>query len=124
MRSRDVVFVEDQTIKDIVKTKGQVPPQQQQDMIDSDPVPATPAPVQVEANAEDVQDDVHGGVVEEDAPQQQQQEYDAEVDDPDQQEAPAPESPPAAPLRRSNMGRIPSSRYPSDQYVVLLSDGS
>ena len=124
MRSRDVVFVEDQTIEDIVKTKGQVPSQQQQDMIDSDPVPAAPAPVQVEADAEDVQDDVHGGVGEEDAPQQQQQEYDAEVDDPDQQEAPAPKSPPAAPLRRSNRGRIPSSRYPSDQYVVLLSDGS
>ena len=49
MRSRDVVFVEDQTIEDIVKTKGRVPPPQQQDMIDSDPVPA--GPVQVEANA-------------------------------------------------------------------------
>ena len=83
-----------------------------------------PAPVQVEADAEYVQDDVHGGAGEEDAPQQQQQEYDAEVDDLDQQEAPAPKSPPAAPLRRSNRGRIPSSRYPSDQYMVLLSDGS
>ena len=124
MRSRDVVFVEDQTIEDIVKTKGQVPPQQQQDLIDSDPVPAAPAPMQVEADAEDVQDDVHGGAGEEEDAPQQQQEYDAEVDDPDQQEAPAPESPPAAPLRRSNRGRIPSSSYPSDQYVVLLSDGS
>ena len=85
MRSHDVVFVEDQTIEDIVKTKGRVPPQQQQDMIDSDPVLAAPAPVQLEADAEDVQDDVHGGAGEEDAPQQQQQEYDAEVDDPDQQ---------------------------------------
>ena len=62
MRSRDVVFVEDQTIEDIVKTKGQVPPQQQQDMIDSDLVPAAPAPVQVEADAEDVQDDVHENI--------------------------------------------------------------
>ena len=34
-------------------------------MIDSDPVPAAPAPVQVEADAEDVQDDVHGGAGEE-----------------------------------------------------------
>jgi hypothetical protein len=49
VRSRDVVFVEDQTIEDIVKTKNKVlesilvgvPPQrQQQDRDDSDPEPA------------------------------------------------------------------------------------
>jgi hypothetical protein len=46
VRSRDVVFVEDQTIEDIVKIKKKVlesilvgvPPQrQQQDIVDSDP---------------------------------------------------------------------------------------
>ena len=52
-------------------------------MIDSDPVPAAPAPVQVEADVKDVLDDMHCGAGEEDAPQLQQ-EYDAEVDDPDQ----------------------------------------
>jgi len=39
--SRDVVFVEDQTIEDIVKTKVQVP--QQESLVDLDPIPAAPA---------------------------------------------------------------------------------
>ena len=42
VRSRDVVFVEDQTIEDIVKAKVQIP--QQQDMVDLDLVPTAPAP--------------------------------------------------------------------------------
>ena len=130
LRSRDAVFVEDQTIEDIVKTKGQVPehvpvhvsPQnQQQDRSDSDPEPAGSAEQEAENDAEDVQDDAHGGAGDEDAPEQH--EYDAEEDDHDQ-EAPAPDSPPAAPLTRSTRNRVPSTRYPSDQYVVLLSDGS
>jgi len=41
VRSRDVVFVEDQTIEDIVKTKVQVP--QQESLVDLDPIPAAPA---------------------------------------------------------------------------------
>ena len=67
-----------------------------------------------------MQDDAHSGAGDEVAPQQQ--EYDAEEDDHDQQ-APEPDSPPAAPLRRSSKDRVPSSRYSSDQYVVLLYDG-
>ena len=67
-----------------------------------------------------MQDDAHSGTGE-DAPQQQ--EYDAEEDDHDQQ-ALEPDSPLAAPLRRSSRSRVPSTRYDSDQYVVLLSDGS
>ena len=43
-------------------------------------------------------------------------------DDHDQQ-TPEPDSPPTAPLRRSTRP-FPSTRYDSDQYVVLLSDGS
>ena len=39
--SRDVVFVEDQTIEDIVKTNVQVP--QQESLVDLDPIPAAPA---------------------------------------------------------------------------------
>ena len=59
VRSCDVVFVEDQTIEDIVKTKVLVP--QQDPLVDLDPVPATPAPQQVEDDvADDAQDDVHG----------------------------------------------------------------
>jgi hypothetical protein len=54
----------------------------------------------------------------------QQQEYDdAEENDHDQQEAPVPDIPPTAPLRRSNRDRVPSTRYVLDQYVMLLSEG-
>jgi len=63
---------------------------------------------------------VHG-IGDENAPQQH--EFDDEIDEPDQQ-PPVPEDPPAVPLRRSSRDRVPSTRYPSDQYVVLLSDGS
>ena len=106
MRSHDVVFVEDQTIEDIVKTKVQVPEQvlvhvsprsQQQDRNDSHPSLADSAQQEAENdNAEDVQDDAHSGTCE-DSPQQHA--YDAEEDDHDPQ-APEPDSPPAAPLRR------------------------
>jgi hypothetical protein len=80
VRSRDVVFVEDQIIEDIVKTKKKVPesipvgvpPQrQQQDRVDSDPEPADSAQQEAENDdAEDVQDDAYSGTGgEEDAPQ-------------------------------------------------------
>jgi transposase InsO family protein len=119
VRSRDVIFVEDQTIEDIVKAKDKVP--QQEPVVDLDPVPAASAPQQVEQDvADEVHDDVQG-TGDESAPQQQ--EFDAEIDDPDQQ-PPEPEEPPAVPPRRSSRDRVPSTRYPSDQYVVLLSDGS
>jgi len=59
VRSRGVVFVEDQTIEDIVKTKVQVP--QQEPLVDLDSIPKAPAPQQVEGDAaDDAQDDVHG----------------------------------------------------------------
>jgi hypothetical protein len=119
VRSHDIVFVEDQTIEDIVKAKEQVP--QQEPIVDLDPVPAAPAPQQVEGDvADEAHDDVQGTG---DENAFQQHEFDAEVDDLDQQ-PPVQEDPPIGPLRRSSRGRVPSTRYPSDQYVVLLSDGS
>ena len=97
----------------------QVP--QQEPLVDLDPIPAAPAPQQAEGDAaDDTQDDVHG-ISDENAPQQH--EFDDEIDEPDQQ-PPVPEDPPAVPLRRSSRDRVPSTRYPLDQYVVLLSDGS
>lgn len=91
VRSRDIVFVEDQTIEDIVKTKVRL--SQQDPLVDLDAVSASPATEQAENDvADDVHDDVHG-TGDEDAPQQH--EINAETDDPDQQ-------PPAAPLRRSS----------------------
>jgi hypothetical protein len=132
VRSRDVVFVEDQTIEDIVKIKKKVPesilvgvpPQrQQQDRDDSDPEPTGLAQPEAENDdAEDVQDDAHSGTGgEEDAPQQQEYD-DTEENDHDQQEAPVPDSPPAASLKWSSRVSVPNTRYASDQYVVLLSN--
>jgi hypothetical protein len=128
------VFVDDQTIEDIVKIKEKVPestpvgvpPQrQQQDRDDSDPSPADSAQQEAEnVPAEDVQDDAHSGTCGGEYASQRQQYDDAEEDDHDQQEAPLPDSPPAAPLRRSSRDRVPSTTYASDQYVVLLSDSS
>jgi len=80
VRSRDVVFVEDQTIEDIVKTKVLVP--QQDPLVDLYPAHAAPAPQQAEGDvADDAQDDVHG-TGDENPPRQH--EFDAEIDDPDQ----------------------------------------
>jgi hypothetical protein len=68
VRSRDVVFVEDQTIEDTVKTKEKVPesipvgvpPQrQQQDRVDSDLEPADSAQQEADDDAEYVQYDAH-----------------------------------------------------------------
>ena len=65
--SSDVVFVEDQTIEDIVKTKVQVP--QQEPLVDLDPIPMAPAPRQAEGDAaDDALDDLHG-TGDENAPQ-------------------------------------------------------
>ena len=59
VRSRDVVFFEDQTIEDIVKTNVQVP--QQEPLVNFDPIPIAPVPQQAEDDvANDAQDDVHG----------------------------------------------------------------
>jgi hypothetical protein len=69
-----------------------------------------------------VQHDAYSGTNgEEDAPQQKNYD-DAEKNDHDQQEAPVPDSPPAAPLRRSSRDCVLNTWYVSDQYVVLLSD--
>jgi ribosomal protein L12E/L44/L45/RPP1/RPP2 len=77
VRSRDVVFVENQTIEDIVKRKEKVPesipvgvpPQRQQDRNDPDPGPADSAHQEAEEDdAKDVQEDAHSGAGVEDAP--------------------------------------------------------
>lgn len=57
LRRRDVVFVEDQTIEDIVKTKKR---HQQQHQDDLDPLPTVAGPQEVE---EDDVDDAHSEVM-------------------------------------------------------------
>jgi hypothetical protein len=76
-------------------------------LVDLDPVSTAPALVHAENDvAADARDDVHG-TGDENTPQEQ--EFDAEIDDPDQQPL-VPEDPPTSPLRRSSRDRVPSTR--------------
>ena len=112
VRSRDVVFVEDQTIDDIDKVE-KTEPQNSGDLTDIDPIPPTPLPVSVEDGIrEDTDDDQHGIG-----------EFDAPMDDVVNDQHQAPITPPAVPLRRSTRDRQPSTRYPSDQYILLTDEG-
>lgn len=102
VRSRDAVFVENQTIEDIdrVKEMGS----RTDDSIDSEIVPPTEVPEQVgDENQIEQQDAV-----------------DAPIDDED--ELPAPEAPASFQLRRSSRVRQPSTRYSSDIYEINFTD--
>ncbi|KAK9008582.1 hypothetical protein V6N11_075471 [Hibiscus sabdariffa] len=112
MRSRDVVFIEDQTIDDIDNTEKDDSPDSG-DLTNVNLVPLEPSP-------NPIQDDVHG-VVNDD--QHDIGGFDAPIDDvvTDQQQAPI--APPAVPLRRSSRDRRSSIRYSSDDYVLLTDEG-
>ncbi|GJN25654.1 hypothetical protein PR202_gb13509 [Eleusine coracana subsp. coracana] len=65
VRSHDVIFDEDQTIEDIMKAKVNDNAQQQDPIVDLDPVHAAPVPQQVEGEAEgevagEAHDDMQG----------------------------------------------------------------
>ena len=100
LRSRDVVFMEDQTIEDIQKTEKTVP-QSSHSYVDINPVPSTVVHDQVENPTDD---EIQGE-------QQVTDNTDDHVDDNDMA--------PTTTLRRSTRGRHPSSRYSVDQYVLL-----
>ncbi|CAH1425256.1 unnamed protein product [Lactuca virosa] len=89
VRSRDVVFVEDQSLKDIEKTK--IVPQYTDDRADLDPIP----PQHFETINDDVQNDEQHGTDENDVPEQ------SELDEDLHPELPVPDIPPFVPLRRS-----------------------
>ncbi|CAH9096206.1 unnamed protein product [Cuscuta epithymum] len=109
IRSRDVVFVEDQTLKDAEK-KDTVP-QHNDDVTDLDPVP----PQHVEPPLDnDVQNDEQHDT---DAPEQ------PEVDEEFHSEIPVPDVPPFVPLRRSTRDRHPSTRFSANEYVLLTDGG-
>ena len=116
VRSRDVVFMEDQTIQDILKTDTPVP-QCSDGLIDLDPVPLTHVPTEVR----DVQDDQHdtGDVDTDSTP--------VEMGDNAHEQSPVSEVPlevlPDVPLRRSIRDRQPSTRYSTDEYVLLTDGG-
>jgi hypothetical protein len=96
---------------------GVSPQRQQQDRDDSDQEPADSAQQEAENDdAEDVQDDAHSGTgAEKDAPQQKEYD-DAKENDHDQQKAPEPDSPPAAPLRWYSRDSVPDTRYASEWF--------
>jgi hypothetical protein len=108
VRSRDVVFMEDQTIHDIEKTE-KVVPQYSDDLIDLDSTSLTDLPAQVE---HDVQNDYQGPG-----------DTDVPVHDESHDQFPVPEIPPDVPLRRSTRDRHPSTRYSVDEYVLLTDGG-
>jgi hypothetical protein len=108
VKSRNVVFMEDQTIHDIEKTE-KVVPQYSDGLIDLDSTSLTDLPAQVE---HDVQNDYQGpgdtGVP---------------LHDESHDQFPVPEIPPDVPLRRSTGDRHPSTRYSVDEYVLLTDGG-
>lgn len=112
VRSRDVVFIEDQTIDDIDKTE-KVDSQGSGDLIDVNPVPLDSSP-------DPIQDDVHGDVS---GDHQTIGDFDTPMDDVVNDQQQAPIAPPAVPLRRSSRDRRSSVRYSPDEYVLLTDGG-
>lgn len=110
VRSRDVVFMEDQTIKDIDKSKN--PTQIFEGLIDTEATPSTSVHGEVEV---EVQDDTPGA----DAPAHE----DGSGDHGDDHgETPAAENQPTV-VRRSMRGLKPSTRYDPSEYVLLTDGG-
>ena len=102
VRSRDVVFVEDQTIEDIRKEQKTMPQQYR----DVNPEPQTPVPVRVE----------------DEVPRQEGTCDEAPRND-DHDQPPVPEATPTVPQRRSDRERRPSTRYSVHEYVLLTDGG-
>ena len=116
VKSRDVVFMENQTIQDILKTDTLVP-QCSDGLIDLDPIPLTHVPTEVR----DVQDDQHdiGDVDTDSTP--------VEMGDNAHEQSPISKVPlevlSDVPFRRFIRDRQPSTRYSTDEYVLLTDEG-
>ena len=119
IRSRDIVFMEDQTIEDIDRASSTVP-QSRDDLVDMTPVSLPTVPEQIvddiQTNQQTVgdagtpmfidagdDDDINNG------------------EEPDQ--LPQADIAPQAPVWRTTRARQPSSRYPSSEYVLLTDGG-
>ena len=124
VRSRDVQFMEDQTIEDIQKVK-ETTLEKNNNLTDIDPVRLpiqnldnVDSSVQNGEQHDDVDDRQHGDEIDvpvDDAEEEHEMSQDENLDD-------APE-PPQFQLRRSNRQRQPSTRYSSDEYVTLTDGG-
>ncbi|KAH0717510.1 hypothetical protein KY285_013541 [Solanum tuberosum] len=112
VRSRDVIFFEDQTIEDLDKAE-KVDSQNSESLVDVDPVPLT-IPL-----GENIQVDIEDG----DPTQNDQYAIDAQVqDDVVGQKLTIIDSPESS-LRRSTREKISSSRYSPNEYVLLTDEG-
>ena len=111
VRSRDVIFIEDQSLKDVGKAESV--PQHNNDLVDLDPVPARHVDSQVGDDAHD--NDQHDTNT--DTPEN------SDMDDDAHEESPVQNVPPFVPLRRSNRDRHPSNRYSANEYVLLTDSG-
>ncbi|GJW86542.1 putative RNA-directed DNA polymerase [Tanacetum coccineum] len=114
VRSRDVVFEEDLTLKDVKKAERETIPQHNDDLIDLDPVPPKHFDSQF---GDDIQNDEEQGADDVDA--QEQPNLDEDV----HPELPVPDMPPFLPLRRSTRDHHPSTRYSAHEYVLLTDGG-
>ncbi|GKB76256.1 putative RNA-directed DNA polymerase [Tanacetum coccineum] len=118
VRSRDVEFDEDQTLKDFEKTEKETIPQHNDDPIDLDPVPPKHFDAQFGddiQNDEEQNDEEHGA---DDVDAQEQPNLDEDV----HPELPV-HMPPFVPLRRSTRDHHPSTRYSANEYVLLTDEG-
>ncbi|GJR68618.1 putative RNA-directed DNA polymerase [Tanacetum coccineum] len=111
---RDLVFEEDQTLKDVENAERETIPQHKDDLIDLDPVPPKHFDSQV---GDDIQNDEEQGADDVDA--QEQPNLDEDV----HPELPVPDMPPFLPLRRSTRDHHPSTRYSAHEYVLLTDGG-
>ncbi|GJT26561.1 putative RNA-directed DNA polymerase, partial [Tanacetum coccineum] len=114
VRSQDVVFEEDQTLKDVENVERETIPQHNDDLIDLDPVPPKHFDSQF---GDDIQNDEEQGADDVDA--QEQPNLDEDV----HPELPVPDMPPFLPLRRSTRDHHPSTRYSAHEYVLLTDGG-
>ena len=117
VRSRDVVFFEDQTIEDFDKA-DKADFQSSESLVDVDPVPLTIAPEENLHNDENQVDNEDGDHVQND----RHDVVDAPVQDDVVVQQPIIDAPESS-LRRSSRERIPSSRYSPNEYVLLTDGG-
>nr|GEV77481.1 retrovirus-related Pol polyprotein from transposon TNT 1-94 [Tanacetum cinerariifolium] len=114
VRSRDVVFEEDQTLKDVENAERETIPYHNDDLIDLDPVPPKHFDSQF---GDDIQNDEEHGVDDDDAQEQLNLDEDVHL------ELPVPDMPPFLLLKRSTRGHHPSTRYFAYEYVSLTDGG-
>ena len=110
LRSRDVVFIEDQTIKDIDKSGK--PAQIVDSLIDSEVIPSTSVHSQVEG-------EVHVDTPSENAPAHDDDGTGDHGDD----HGDTPTTVNLPPVRKSVRGLIPSTKYSPHEYILLTDGG-